>query len=132
MLNAYSIKVRGVVQGVGFRPFVYHLAQSYGLTGWVLNAEEGVEIRLEGEEAPLQSFIAGIKAQSPPAAIIAEISAEPVPPAGLRAFVISESVAERRPTTSISPDLPVCDDCLRELFEASDRRYRYPYINCTN
>jgi hydrogenase maturation protein HypF len=132
MLSAYSIHVRGIVQGVGFRPFVYRLAHAKGLTGWVLNAEEGVKIHLEGNDESLQSFIQEMKSHPPQAAEIAEVRVEDVPAAGFSKFVIWESTAERPPTVRISPDCAVCPDCLRELFDPSDRRFLYPYINCTN
>src|SRR5579863_1467220 len=132
MPNAYYIKVSGVVQGVGFRPFIYRLARAHDLKGWVLNAEEGVEIRLEGNEAPVRSFLTEMQSRAPLAATIAEIAVEPAEAAGLTDFLIHESTGSRRPTVRISPDLPVCENCLRELFDPRDRRYRYPYINCTN
>ncbi len=121
-----------MVQGVGFRPFVYRLARANTLTGWVLNGEEGVEIHLEGSESGLQSFIRDLKAHPPPAATIAEIDINPAPAAGLSGFTIRESERGNAPTVRISPDLPVCEDCLKELFDAGDRRFAYPYINCTN
>jgi hydrogenase maturation protein HypF len=132
MPNAYSIKVRGVVQGVGFRPFVYRLARANGLKGWVLNAEEGVEIHLEGEQGTLQAFLAEMKARPPQAAAIADVRVRPAETSGFAEFTIRESTGKRRPTTRISPDLPVCEDCSQELFDPHNRRYHYPYINCTN
>jgi hydrogenase maturation protein HypF len=132
MASACSIRVRGVVQGVGFRPFVYRLARANTLGGWVLNGEEGVEIYLEGAEQGLQAFVREMKAQPPPAATIAEMEVHPVTPLGLNQFTIRESQNRDRPTVRISPDLPVCDDCLEELFDAANPRYGYPYINCTN
>ncbi|MGA9801069.1 MAG: carbamoyltransferase HypF [Terriglobales bacterium] len=132
MASACSIRVRGVVQGVGFRPYVYRLAQANTLAGWVLNGEEGVEIYLEGAERGLQAFVRNLQTQPPPAATIAEIEIRRAFPAGLREFTIRESQRQHRPTVRISPDLPVCDACLKELFDPSDRRYGYPYINCTN
>ena len=132
MPNAYSIKIRGVVQGVGFRPFVYRLARSNGLTGWVLNEEEGVEIHLEGEETTLRVFIEELKTQPPPAASIVTLRVMPAEPAGCTEFLILTSQRQRKPTVRVSPDLPVCEDCLREVFDPQNRRYHYPYINCTN
>ncbi len=132
MPKAYSIKVRGVVQGVGFRPFVYRLARANDLRGWVLNAEEGVEIHLEGDEKPLQLFLEEMKTRRPQAAEISEMRVEPAPDGGFTEFTIRESTGERRPTVRISPDLPVCENCLQELFDPQDRRFHYPYINCTN
>jgi hydrogenase maturation protein HypF len=132
MLSAYSIQVRGVVQGVGFRPFVYRLAHAKGLKGWVLNAEEGVKIHLEGNDDSLQSFFEEIKSHPPPAAEISDLRIECAPVAGFSEFLIRDSAVEQRPTVRISPDLPVCQDCLRELFDRRDRRFHYPYMNCTN
>jgi hydrogenase maturation protein HypF len=132
MPNAYSIKVRGVVQGVGFRPFVYRLARTNGLTGWVVNEEEGVEIHLEGEETTLRIFIEELKTQPPPAASIVTLRVMPAEPAGCTEFLILTSQRQRKPTVRVSPDLPICEDCLRELFDPHNRRHHYPYINCTN
>jgi len=132
MASACSIRVRGVVQGVGFRPFVYRLARANTLGGWVLNGEEGVEIYLEGTEEGLHAFVEDLQAQSPPAASIAEVEVQPVAPRGLNEFTIRESERRARPTVRISPDLPVCDECLAELFDPGNPRYLYPYINCTN
>ena len=132
MASACSIRVRGVVQGVGFRPFVYRLARANTLAGWVLNGEEGVEIYLEGTELGLQAFAHDLKTQPPPAASIAEIEIHSAQPAGLNEFTIRESQRREHPTVRISPDLPVCDACLKELFDPADPRYWYPYINCTN
>jgi hydrogenase maturation protein HypF len=132
MASACSIRVRGVVQGVGFRPFVYRLACANTLNGWVLNAEEGVEIHLEGAETGLEAFVRDLKAQPPLAASIAEIDVRPAEATGLHEFTIRTSQHRERPTVRISPDLPVCDECLKELFDPADPRYWYPYINCTN
>jgi len=132
MPSACSIRVRGVVQGVGFRPFVYRLASANTLTGWVLNGEEGVEIFLEGAEKGLLAFVQDLKTQSPPASSITEIEVHHAAPVGLHEFTIRESNRGDRPIVRISPDLPVCDACLKELFDPTDRRYHYPYINCTH
>jgi hydrogenase maturation protein HypF len=120
------------VQGVGFRPFVYRLACANTLNGWVLNAEEGVEIHLEGAETGLEAFVRALKSQPPPAACIAEIDVRPAKATGLHEFSIRTSQRRKHPTARISPDLPVCDECLKELFDPADPRYLYPYINCTN
>jgi hydrogenase maturation protein HypF len=132
MASACSIRVRGVVQGVGFRPFVYRLACANTLNGWVLNAGEGVEIHLEGAETGLEAFVRDLKSQPPPAACIAEIDVRPAEATGLHEFTIRTSQRRESPTVRISPDLPVCDECLKELFDPADPRYLYPYINCTN
>jgi hydrogenase maturation protein HypF len=132
MASACSIRVRGVVQGVGFRPFVYRLARANTLGGWVLNGEEGIEIYLEGAEQGLRAFVQEMKSQPPPSASIADMEVEPVAPLGVNGFTIRESRQRGRPTVRISPDLPVCDACLEELFDPGNPRYGYPYINCTN
>ncbi len=132
MNSACSIRVRGVVQGVGFRPFVYRLARANTLGGWVLNGEAGVEIFLEGAEQRLNDFVRDLTAKAPPAATIAEIEVEPAEAVGLHDFTIRESERHDRPTVRVSPDLPVCDECLAELLDSSNPRYGYPYINCTN
>ncbi len=132
MMMAYSIRVRGVVQGVGFRPFVYRLAHEHGLAGWVINAEAGVEIYVEGAEDALQAFLHELETQPPPAAQVAALDVRAENPAGLHEFTIRESRRRHQPTVRISPDLPVCEACLAELFDPRDRRYLYPYINCTN
>ena len=132
MTTACDIRVRGVVQGVGFRPFVFRLAQANTLSGWVVNDEEGVEIHLEGAEPALQSFVQSLRTDQPSAASISAIDVQTAPPEGLENFTIRESRLQGRPTARISPDLPVCDSCLEEMLDPSNRRYRYPYINCTN
>ena len=132
MASACSIRVRGVVQGVGFRPFVYRLARANTLGGWVLNGKEGVEIYLEGAEQGLQAFVREMELQPPPAASIAEMEVKPVTPLGVAGFTIRESQHGEQPTARISSDLPVCEDCLEELFDPDNPRYGYPYINCTN
>jgi hydrogenase maturation protein HypF len=132
MAGACSIRVRGMVQGVGFRPYVYRLARANQLSGWVLNGDEGVEVYLEGPEPGLQAFVHDLESQAPPAATIVDIEVHAVDLLGLNDFTIRESRHRDHPTVRISPDLPVCVDCLRELFDPSDRRYLYPYINCTN
>jgi hydrogenase maturation protein HypF len=129
---ACSVRVRGVVQGVGFRPFVFRLARANTLAGWVLNEGEGVEIHLEGGEEQLRAFLEALETEAPAAAAIAAIDVEARSPTGLHEFTIRESTRRDRPTTRISPDLAVCDRCVRELFDPADRRYGYAYINCTD
>jgi hydrogenase maturation protein HypF len=132
MTVARHVAVRGIVQGVGFRPFTLRLAREHGLTGWVLNGEDGVEIFVEGHEDAVEAFQRDIERRPPPAARIAAVRATPAQPAGFGAFTIRKSQRGGRPSVRISPDLPVCDDCLRELFDPGDPRYLYPYITCTN
>ncbi|MCU1238671.1 MAG: Acylphosphatase [Candidatus Solibacter sp.] len=130
-IQACRIKVRGVVQGVGFRPFVYRLAHGYALSGWVLNEGEGVEIHIEGEEQALESFVDELVKQAPSAASIAAVDVQPAGAGGLTSFTIRESELRAAPSAGIAPDLPVCSQCVRELFDPEDRRFHYPYINCT-
>jgi len=125
--------VHGVVQGVGFRPFVYRLAHSHGLRGWVLNAGEGVQIHVEGEAPAVDRFVQDLQAHPPPASRIADLEIAAVEPQGFAGFEIRDSEAGgAAPTVRISPDLPVCASCLEELFSFTDRRRGYPFINCTD
>ncbi|MGA2395865.1 MAG: carbamoyltransferase HypF [Candidatus Lustribacter sp.] len=130
--TAVRLRITGVVQGVGFRPFVYRLAQEHGITGWVRNAGDGVHVAAEGREDALARFAGALRRNPPPAARIAGIEVEPAEPEGFRGFEIRASTVTARPTARVSPDLATCADCLRELFDRDDRRFGYPYINCTN
>ena len=132
MASACSIRVRGVVQGVGFRPFVNRLARENTLAGWVLNGGDGVEIHVEGAAPSLDAFVRDLKIHTPPAARISEIAIESVAPEGFHDFTIRTSGRAEHPTVRISPDLAVCDACREELFDPKNPRYGYPYINCTN
>jgi hydrogenase maturation protein HypF len=131
MPAARFLRVRGVVQGVGFRPFVYRLAREHGIAGWVRNGGDGVEIHAEGGEDELDAFVRGFDVP-PSASRITTFEIEGVPAAGYGGFEILDSAAGDPPTVRISPDLPVCPACLAELFDPADRRYGYPYINCTD
>ncbi len=132
MMQARKIIVRGIVQGVGFRPFVYRLAKQYGLKGTVSNNAHGVEIEVEGDHVSMQSFIRSITHASPPLAFIDEIETKESSYKGYLDFAIQASNGSEDRFTLIAPDVAVCDDCLQELFDPADRRYRYPFINCTN
>src|SRR5215470_12707479 len=132
MTSACLIRVRGIVQGVGFRPFVYRLAQTYKIKGWVLNGPDGVEIHAEGTEQELSGFLHDFRHTTPPAAQVSDVEISAADPGGFSAFTISESEHNATPTVRISSDLPTCDDCRAELFDPSNHRFRYPYINCTN
>ena len=127
-----QIRVNGIVQGVGFRPFVYRLARECGLGGFVRNNHAGVVIEVEGPLESLAHFRRRLLRDAPPLARIVEWHVDALPPRGERGFDIATSEREALPVTLISPDVSVCDDCLRELFDPADRRYRYPFINCTN
>lgn len=130
--SAVDVRVRGVVQGVGFRPRVFHLARQHALTGWVLNAETGVDIHVEGAARAVEAFLRDLKAHPPPAASITTLDIAPASPQGFREFTIRASEKAAGPTVRVSPDLAICADCLRELADPGDRRAGYPYINCTN
>ena len=132
MAERAQITVAGVVQGVGFRPYVYTLATGLGLAGYVSNSAGGVQIDVEGDAVP--DFIRRLPEEAPPLARIADIAVTPLPLHGYQAFSIRESsdLAGTEPFTLISSDVSVCHDCLRELNDPGDRRYRYPFINCTN
>lgn len=130
-LTSKKIRVYGIVQGVGFRPFVYRLAKRYALKGWVLNTSSSVEIEIEGEEESIERFIIDLQTKLPPIARIEKIEIEDSLPNNYHDFSIKES-REDLGYQLISPDIAVCKDCLKELFDPKDRRYRYPFINCTN
>ncbi|MGI9074396.1 MAG: carbamoyltransferase HypF [Bryobacteraceae bacterium] len=132
MTAARSIRVRGVVQGVGFRPFVFRLAHANSLAGWVLNEAEGVDIHIEGSEPAVQSFLSELASRPPAAAQIAAIDVQSSDAVGMSDFTIRGSRLNGNLSVRISPDLPVCKACLTELFDPADQRCGYPYINCTN
>jgi hydrogenase maturation protein HypF len=123
-------RVRGVVQGVGFRPFVFGLAQRHGLGGFVLNDGAGVVVEAEGEPAALDVFAGDLESEAPPLARVDSVTADSIPAIGEREFRIELSAPTAR-TALIPADVATCDDCLRELFDPADRRYRYPFVNCT-
>jgi hydrogenase maturation protein HypF len=126
------IKVRGVVQGVGFRPFVYRLAHHYHLNGWVRNTSGSVEIEVEGAEKAVRNFIKDLKGKAPPLARIESIEATFHPPRGYTQFKIEPSLSREGQYQLVSPDIATCPDCQREIFSSDDRRFRYPFTNCTN
>ena len=125
------VTVQGVVQGVGFRPFIYRLARELDLTGWVLNTSSAVEIEVEGTRRDLETFLARIPGEAPPRARIESLQAWDGRPMDYGAFEIRESQADSG-YQLISPDIATCAQCREELFDPLDRRYRYPFINCTN
>lgn len=125
------IRITGIVQGVGFRPFVYRLAAAGRLTGWVMNTPDGVVLEAQGSPDKLQRLVRDLRDQAPPLAVIQEVRTEAVAPLSEAGFEIRAS-GGGGDEVSIAPDGDVCADCLRELFDPADRRYRYPFINCTN
>ena len=131
-LRGVRIHITGIVQGVGFRPFVYGLAKKLELSGWVRNTSAGVDIEVDGEQDVLDSFVKALRDEAPPLSRIDELTASFQAPNGFRSFDIVHSEAVEGAFQPISPDVSICPDCLRELFDPSDRRNRYPFINCTN
>ncbi|WP_340695787.1 carbamoyltransferase HypF [Hydrogenobacter thermophilus] len=127
-----KINLKGAVQGVGFRPFVYRIATELGLKGWVINDSSGVEIEVEGKEEVLQKFLLRLSEEKPPLSHIYSQEIEYLDDAGYNTFEIRKSKGEGRKEVLVLPDIATCDECLRELFDPADRRYLYPFINCTN
>ena len=127
------IHIHGIVQGVGFRPFIHKQVRAYRLAGTIKNTSSGVELELEGERAELERFIADLPRKAPKLAVIERVETEfSAELKHFSDFEILQSKTEAQRNTLISPDIGICDDCLRELRDPADRRYRYPFINCTN
>ena len=133
MIEAAKITIKGVVQGVGFRPFIYKLAIEHNLLGWVLNSKEGVFVHVEGAPDEIDAFVLDVSEKAPAASKVNEINIADIEVAGYDSFEIhfsEDSGASRR--TLVSPDLATCDDCAKELFDKNSAKYGYPFINCTN
>jgi hydrogenase maturation protein HypF len=131
-IQRVQITIRGTVQGVGFRPHVYRCAQTHGILGWVINNTEGVVIDAEGDPDRLRRFVDDVRTTAPPLAIIDEVEVAPLPVVGYTEFAIRSSEARDGLAVPVSADVGTCDDCLRELLDPADRRYQYPFTNCTN
>lgn len=136
-MRRVHIHVTGIVQGVGMRPFVYREAMAHGICGWVLNAGDGVHIEAHAPADALDAFVAALSEHAPAAARVEQVDIADLGPggwsaAGEQGFRIVASQDQTAHTTLVSPDIATCDDCLRELFDPADRRYHYPFINCTN
>ncbi len=131
-MELLKLNVRGVVQGVGFRPFVYQLATKYNLKGWVCNTSEDVKIEVEGQREALDHFLVDLEQLSPPLSHIEGIYSTYHAPVGYTSFEIRHSIAEEGKYQLISPDIATCQACLQEVLTPDDRRYRYPFTNCTN
>ena len=127
-----QIEVSGIVQGVGFRPYIYRLATERHLVGTICNTSAGVIIEIQGSDEAVSDFISRLPQEAPPLSRITEITTRDLPANGDREFRIVASHGDEPVRTLISPDVATCDDCLREMFDPADRRYRYPFINCTN
>ena len=126
------LNVRGIVQGVGFRPFVYRLATKHNVKGWVCNTSEDVKIEVEGEAEAIEQFYLELQTKAPPLAHIEDVTISYHPPIGYKNFEIRHSTVEAGKYQLISPDIATCQACLGELLNPNDRRYRYPFTNCTN
>ena len=126
------ITVRGVVQGVGFRPFVYRLAHEYALKGWVRNTSGSVDIEVEGSGEAVEHFLSDLQTKAPPMAHIETVEVVFDSPKGYTEFKIGESLSREGQYQLVSPDIATCDDCKQEIFSPTDRRFRYPFTNCTN
>ncbi len=132
MIQRAKATINGIVQGVGFRPFIYQLAKKRGLGGYIANTSSGVDIEVEGDPGEIEGFFQEIHFQKPPLARIVHVERHFLPPQHYRDFIIRKSLVRAQRSTLVSPDMSVCDDCLREMNDPQDRRYRYPFINCTN
>ena len=132
-MQRVRLVVVGIVQGVGFRPFIHRLVTEYGLNGWIRNESYGVELELEGESDAIEAFVAHLKARPPRLAVIEALRVESCGALkNYQGFAIRSSEKRGENNTLISPDVGICEDCLRELRDPGDRRYRYPFLNCTN
>ncbi len=127
-----QIHIRGIVQGVGFRPFVYNLARRLELSGYVLNSSAGVVIEVEGRDAELDDFERSLRREAPPLANIEDLDVAALEPVGYSRFEIRESVDEPGKLVPVSPDVATCDDCMRDFRTPGNRRHGYPFTNCTN
>src|SRR5579875_385621 len=126
------VEVYGVVQGVGFRPFVYRLASQLGLAGWVSNSPQGAVIEVEGETDALAEFLRRLQTHKPSACLFRKLTSVFLPALGEAGFTVRGSSEEGPKTVAVLPDLATCADCLREIFDPNNRRFRYPFTNCTN
>jgi hydrogenase maturation protein HypF len=129
---AVRARVTGVVQGVGFRPFVHRLATELGLSGSVRNDEHGVVAEVEGPPEAVEAFLARLRTDAPPLAVVERVTADGAQPRGDSGFAIRASEGGARPDALVSADVATCEDCLAELSDPADRRFRYPFVNCTN
>ena len=130
-LHRVKLSLRGLVQGVGFRPFVYQLAHEIGLKGWVQNSPQGVSLEVEGEREGIEEFLSRLQKESPPNTVFQELKSSYLEPSGYEDFKIKESESSSDQSTLILPDIATCPDCLQEIFDPSNRRHLYPFTNCT-
>jgi hydrogenase maturation protein HypF len=132
MKTRHHVSIQGIVQGVGFRPFIYQQAKARNLTGYVTNTSQGVEMEVEGEGEVIEDFLRAVQNEPPPLARITAVQTKAIPLAHDAEFAIHESIIQKERTALISPDTATCPDCLKELRDPADRRFEYPFINCTN
>ncbi|NOX97194.1 MAG: carbamoyltransferase HypF [Nitrospirae bacterium] len=132
MIIGAKIIVKGVVQGVGFRPFIHRLAVAHNLAGWVLNSSGGVVIEVEGEGETVERFYAQITCLAPPLASIETACIDFHSPRNLDSFRVKSSLNENGEFVLVPPDISICEECFKELFDSHNRRYQYPFLNCTN
>ena len=132
MTTRVRARVQGTVQGVGFRPYVYRLARDERLGGWVRNDERGVVLEVEGAAAAVERFLARLPREAPPLAAVEDVRARALECLGEREFSIVESAGHGPAEAPVAPDTPPCAACLAELADPSDRRHRYPFVNCTD
>lgn len=132
MAHRIKISIKGAVQGVGFRPFIYKLANSLGIKGYVLNTPQGVIIEAEGDDKLLKDFTEKIKSEKPPISLIQKINIEDLPLNHFRDFKIRKSDISGSPDVIVLPDFAACEECVNEIFDSGNRRYLYPFTNCTN
>ena len=131
-MSRVRARIEGTVQGVGFRPYVYRLADELGVAGHVLNDSRGVVVEVEAPSETVERFLARLALEAPPLASVERVTSEQLEELGERGFSIRESPAGGEPRAAVTPDSATCDDCLAELFDPADRRFRYPFTNCTN
>ena len=131
-MSRVRARVEGTVQGVGFRPYVYRLAGELGVAGHVLNDSRGVVVEVEAAPETVERFLARLATEAPPLAHVERVVAEPLEETGERGFAIRESPRDGEPRAAVTPDSATCSDCLAEVFDPGDRRFRYPFTNCTN
>ena len=131
-MSRVRARIEGTVQGVGFRPYVYRLADELGVAGHVLNDSRGVVVEAEAPDQTVEHFLARLALEAPPLASVERVTSEQLEELGERGFSIRESPSGGEPRAAVTPDSATCDDCLAELFDPDDRRFRYPFTNCTN
>lgn len=127
-----EVRVTGIVQGVGFRPFIYRLAEKHDVSGWVLNDDKGVYIEAEGQEKAIGDFITGIRTEAPAMAVVENVTVKEMRLRGETGFAIHQSPTAKMRNALVSPDIAICEDCKREVLDKTDRRFGYAFTNCTN